>query len=238
MDALEKTLQERGSRYGDFSTHASIAQGLKEVMQSAPKWGGLQPDQREALEMVAHKIGRILNGDPDYADSWHDIAGYAALVEKRLAAIKESPAERVILRRDCMLNSDEQRSEYHPAVAKQIAKENKQELAFFAYDYGNGRFVKRPDGVYFIEQAKMLKLCSLLHVVAKIRNNKGEEWGRLLRWQDDDNHPHEWEAPLSLLKVKNGERVRMELARQGAYIPTSAKERSLLREYLLNWPVD
>lgn len=99
MDALEKTLQERGSRYGDFSTHASIAQGLKEVMQSAPKWGELQADQKEALEMVAHKIGRILNGDPDYADSWHDIAGYVALVEKRLAA-KEGGQEEASLRAD------------------------------------------------------------------------------------------------------------------------------------------
>lgn len=32
--------------------------------------------------MIQHKIGRILNGDPAYADSWHDIAGYATLVEK------------------------------------------------------------------------------------------------------------------------------------------------------------
>jgi hypothetical protein len=34
--------------------------------------------------MIAHKIGRILNGDPDYIDSWDDIAGYAKLVADRL----------------------------------------------------------------------------------------------------------------------------------------------------------
>ena len=34
--------------------------------------------------MIFHKIGRIVNGDPNYADSWHDIAGYAKLVEDRL----------------------------------------------------------------------------------------------------------------------------------------------------------
>jgi hypothetical protein len=34
--------------------------------------------------MIAHKIGRILNGDPNYADSWIDIAGYAQLVADRL----------------------------------------------------------------------------------------------------------------------------------------------------------
>jgi len=41
-------------------------------------------DQDEALDMIAHKIGRIVNGDPDYEDSWRDIAGYATLVADRL----------------------------------------------------------------------------------------------------------------------------------------------------------
>jgi hypothetical protein len=44
----------------------------------------LEDDQAEALEMIANKIARILNGDPDYADSWTDIAGYATLVAERL----------------------------------------------------------------------------------------------------------------------------------------------------------
>lgn len=33
--------------------------------------------------MIAHKIGRILNGDPNYRDSWDDIAGYAKLAADR-----------------------------------------------------------------------------------------------------------------------------------------------------------
>jgi hypothetical protein len=44
----------------------------------------LDDDQSEALEMIAHKIARILNGDPNYVDSWLDIAGYATLVAERL----------------------------------------------------------------------------------------------------------------------------------------------------------
>ena len=35
-------------------------------------------------EAQVSEIGRILNGDPDYADSWHDIIGYTRLVEVRL----------------------------------------------------------------------------------------------------------------------------------------------------------
>ena len=84
MSNIDSTLNERGSRYGDFEGHASITQDLKAVMQWAPNWGVLQADQKEALEMTAHKIGRILNGDPNYIDSWHDIIGYIRLVEQRL----------------------------------------------------------------------------------------------------------------------------------------------------------
>ena len=83
---INNTLQERGSRYGSFVTHAKITYQLKEVVAAAlvEQNKELDYDQREALDMIFHKIGRIINGDPNYADSWHDIAGYAILVEKRL----------------------------------------------------------------------------------------------------------------------------------------------------------
>lgn len=79
---VSDTLQERGSRYGKFSGHATITQKLKEVMRKTHKWEQLNYFHRESLDMIAHKIGRILNGDPNYDDSWHDIAGYAQLVER------------------------------------------------------------------------------------------------------------------------------------------------------------
>lgn len=84
-EGVEATLNERGKRYGEFAEHARIAQELKHVMRSKVGWDALSPDKKEALEMVAHKVARILNGDPNYADSWHDIAGYATLVEKKLS---------------------------------------------------------------------------------------------------------------------------------------------------------
>jgi hypothetical protein len=81
---IDQTLAERGSRYGEFTDHADITQGIKEAMSMGNNWETLDNDQRECLEMVAHKIGRILNGDADYIDSWTDIIGYTRLVEKRL----------------------------------------------------------------------------------------------------------------------------------------------------------
>lgn len=85
MSDIETTLAERKTRYGDFETHARITQHIKLAMMNSPNWSMLANDQKEALEMVAHKIGRILNGDPDYHDSWHDIVGYTKLVADRLA---------------------------------------------------------------------------------------------------------------------------------------------------------
>ena len=84
IPTITETLAERGTRYGDFATHAQITQDIKKVMHSTPKWNSLSPDMKESLEMVAHKIGRILNGDPEYFDSWVDIEGYVNLVSREL----------------------------------------------------------------------------------------------------------------------------------------------------------
>jgi hypothetical protein len=81
---IQETLVQRGNRYGEFSTHALITQELKKVMVNTPNWDFLSPAMKESLEMVAHKVGRILNGDPSYDDSWVDIAGYATLVANGL----------------------------------------------------------------------------------------------------------------------------------------------------------
>jgi len=90
MQELDDVLAERGSRYGKFVGHAEVTQMLKAVIETAlsKRCKILAPDQQEALDMVCHKIGRIVNGDPDYADSWVDIAGYSKLVADRLEGIE------------------------------------------------------------------------------------------------------------------------------------------------------
>jgi len=84
MADVNEILNERGKRYGVFQSHAEITQALKSAMYDHPHYGDLPDDAKEALEMIQHKIGRILNGDPNYADSWDDIAGYAKLVSDRI----------------------------------------------------------------------------------------------------------------------------------------------------------
>ena len=94
MSDIDATLAERGKRYGDFAGHAGVTQRIKAAIVSAPRYARLTPSQREALDMIAHKVGRILNGDPNYPDSWHDIAGYATLIEKELQAAAEGGEEK------------------------------------------------------------------------------------------------------------------------------------------------
>lgn len=82
---IKSTLAERGARYGAFTEHARIAQGIKAVLADSPNWNTLDDDMKESFDMFANKAGRILNGDAWYHDSWHDIVGYFSLVANRLA---------------------------------------------------------------------------------------------------------------------------------------------------------
>lgn len=84
---IENTLEARGSRYGAFKDQAEVAQTIKKAFQTGRNWDKLAPDSKEALETIATKISRILHGDPEYADSWHDIVGYAKLVDDRINGI-------------------------------------------------------------------------------------------------------------------------------------------------------
>ncbi len=88
---IEQILEERGNRYGSFNDHAQITQELKDIIRDGKSWNQCSPDIKEALDMITHKIGRIVNGDPYYDDSWIDIIGYSQLVLNDLK--KDEPEE-------------------------------------------------------------------------------------------------------------------------------------------------
>lgn len=88
QQTTSEILSQRGSRYGSFMGQAGISQALEDVMRNTGNWTKLAPDQKEALKLIQHKIARILNGDPNYDDSWVDIEGYAKLISNRLRGIK------------------------------------------------------------------------------------------------------------------------------------------------------
>jgi len=83
---VNATLDARAQNYGKFKDGAELMQSLKRSMaaHAAKHDKTFADDQWEALEMIVHKIGRIVNGNPDVTDHWVDIAGYATLIADRL----------------------------------------------------------------------------------------------------------------------------------------------------------
>lgn len=91
MADIQHTLDERRDRYGDWKNHAQISQDIQSAMikgwmmrGDGQDFNDLPAYMTEALTMISNKIGRILNGDPYYEDSWRDVVGYAQLVVNEL----------------------------------------------------------------------------------------------------------------------------------------------------------
>ena len=81
--SIEETLADRKKTHGRFDLYAYATQDLKDVIE-VHQIDTLDRVQREALDMIFGKIARIITGDQTEVDHWHDIAGYATLVEKHL----------------------------------------------------------------------------------------------------------------------------------------------------------
>ena len=90
MNKINEILEERGSRYGEFKDFSEISQKLKDVMflhinmEIGDEYKDINNVINEGIEMICHKLARIANGDPYYADNFDDIAGYASLVGSEL----------------------------------------------------------------------------------------------------------------------------------------------------------
>lgn len=80
---VETTLAERQNTHGDFRHNAEASQALKQTYRLHVSQE-LTNVQLEALDNICQKMARIITGNPNHADNWHDIAGYATLAEKNL----------------------------------------------------------------------------------------------------------------------------------------------------------
>ena len=81
---VSETLLSRSNTHGNFGSNGKTMQSLKDICREGDTWPELKPHQKEAIDMICHKIGRIVNGDGQFKDHWHDIVGYATLVEEEL----------------------------------------------------------------------------------------------------------------------------------------------------------
>lgn len=80
---IKGIIQEREARYGEFEDNAAVSQSIKGVLRQRHN-PNLTYQHKEALDMIAAKMARIVNGDPNYKDNWVDISGYAQLVVEQI----------------------------------------------------------------------------------------------------------------------------------------------------------
>ena len=76
---IDDLLRDKEATHGNFDDTATVAQTLKAVMRRGRNWESLPNQSKEALEMIATKVARILNGDATDPEHWNDVAGYARL---------------------------------------------------------------------------------------------------------------------------------------------------------------
>lgn len=80
----DQLLAERGRTHGEYSEHARCTQNILRALQMERGWPTLTDMQKETLHMIAHKMSRIVTGNPNVADHWDDISGYSRLISQRL----------------------------------------------------------------------------------------------------------------------------------------------------------
>ena len=83
---IEATLAERQAQYGCFEDVAFVTENIMAVLSEVRTNGlnDLPHTHRMALYMIASKMARIVNGDFNHKDLWHDIGGYSKLIEDLL----------------------------------------------------------------------------------------------------------------------------------------------------------
>ena len=88
--SIEQTLAQRQSQYGCFEDVAFVTQGMIELMRKC-NYDKMPAPHQMALSMICSKVARIVNGDFNHKDSWHDIGGYAKLIEDEIFDETEMP---------------------------------------------------------------------------------------------------------------------------------------------------
>lgn len=79
MMEVKQLIDERQSTHGDYTDNAKVSQAIKAILREQPGWSTMTNRQRESLDMIACKIGRIMSGQSHFKDHWADISGYAQL---------------------------------------------------------------------------------------------------------------------------------------------------------------
>lgn len=76
---IRNILADRQQTHGHFPNVSYVSQRMKELFRSQENWHNLTDAQREMMDMVASKFGRILSGNTSVVDHYKDVSGYAEL---------------------------------------------------------------------------------------------------------------------------------------------------------------
>lgn len=80
--STEALLNDRGTTHGSFADNAYYGQVLRCLFRESSHWRSMRAEHREALDMIACKLSRIMSGQATFLDHWLDLAGYATLAAK------------------------------------------------------------------------------------------------------------------------------------------------------------
>ena len=83
--SIHDTLDQREKSYGSYPENCRLTQEMKDIVRAHPRWVTMSPDKKQSIEMILYKISRIITGDHGHKDSWHDIGGFALLIEQDLS---------------------------------------------------------------------------------------------------------------------------------------------------------
>lgn len=115
----------------------------------------------------------------------------------------------------------------------------KQDGGFY---HQGGEFIIRDNALYYdkpndddSDQVHSVLICGALHIDGMSRDKTGKNWGRVLRFCDDDGRNHRLIMPNALLQGDSRE-YRKELASMGLMMNTSAQAKRLLTDFLTHHP--
>jgi len=91
-----KVIEERSKIYGDFNDIAEVSQKIKDMyyVNNAQE---LDSIINEGVDMVIHKLSRVICGGSRYVDNFRDIQGYCQLIIDYLENQSEEALDSVVM---------------------------------------------------------------------------------------------------------------------------------------------
>lgn len=96
MANINETFKSRGDTHGDYKQQSECTMSLYRQLAERARVNkvSLNKTQQHSLMLICTKLGRIVTGSANEPDHWHDIAGYATLIERELNGLDYRTGEK------------------------------------------------------------------------------------------------------------------------------------------------